>query len=554
MNSTTFMILAACALLAACDGGGHGGGDADADVPPDGQDGEADVRADDRADPGPDDGADAESDDGPADIEPEEIPPPPVECTVPVEPVDVSSPDAVVGTGTPGSCTEAALDAALAGGGIIVFDCGDAPATITVTSEKTITADTVIDGGGTVTLSGGGSTRILALQSSFERNTPSLTVQRLAFSDALRDGSGEDTEDGGGAIYRLGGTLTIIDCTFTGNRCPPQGQDVAGGAVYSIGVGTTTIVGSVFTGNSCSNGGAIGNLHNQLTLVNSTVTGNSATGTGGNPGNGGNGGGIYMDGVGQTLVICGTTIAGNTGNAFGGGLFRVSNDGTGSTSIDRCTVDGNGIPDHDPSMAGGLYLQGMAISMTAATVSANSASNSGGLFIGPTSTLEMTNVTIASNTALSSLGGGMAISDDVTGTVQSCTFANNSAPGEVAFAAGTVGGAGVTFKNTVFSGQTVGNAWNPITCRDQHAEGGGNIQWPVLRDSGQSDDPDDLCTSGTLAADPLLGELADNGGPTLTLMPQPGSPAIGLGHDCPATDQRGEPRAEPCTSGAVEAP
>jgi hypothetical protein len=94
----------------------------------------------------------------------------------------------------------------------------------------------------------------------------------------------------------------------------------------------------------------------------------------------------------------------------------------------------------------------------------------------------------------------------------------------------------------------------PITCRDQHAEGGGNIQWPVLRDSGQSDDPDYLCTSGTLAADPLLGELADNGGPTLTLMPQPGSPAIGLANDCPATDQRGEPRAEPCTSGAVEAP
>jgi hypothetical protein len=40
---------------------------------------------------------------------------------------------------------------------------------------------------------------------------------------------------------------------------------------------------------------------------------------------------------------------------------------------------------------------------------------------------------------------------------------DNGGHGEVAFAAGTVGGAGVTFKNTVFSGHTVGNAWNRST-------------------------------------------------------------------------------------------
>ena len=44
----------------------------------------------------------------------------------------------VVGTGTPGICTEAALDAALAGGGLVTFDCGTDPVTVTVTSEKTI--------------------------------------------------------------------------------------------------------------------------------------------------------------------------------------------------------------------------------------------------------------------------------------------------------------------------------------------------------------------------------------------------------------------------------
>ena len=69
--------------------------------------------------------------------------------------------DAVVGTGTAGGCTEAALDAALAAGGNITFNCGSGPVTITVTSEKTITADTSIDGGGVITISGGGTTRVM---------------------------------------------------------------------------------------------------------------------------------------------------------------------------------------------------------------------------------------------------------------------------------------------------------------------------------------------------------------------------------------------------------
>src|SRR3989442_6689786 len=64
----------------------------------------------------------------------------------------------VVGTGTSASCTEAALDACLPGGGsfdgTVTFACGGA-ATITVTSPKTISADTTIDGGSVITISCG---------------------------------------------------------------------------------------------------------------------------------------------------------------------------------------------------------------------------------------------------------------------------------------------------------------------------------------------------------------------------------------------------------------
>ncbi|MEZ4830963.1 MAG: hypothetical protein R2873_02990 [Caldilineaceae bacterium] len=55
-----------------------------------------------------------------------------------------------VGDGTPASCTEDALIAALQGGGAVTFDCGqtdDAPVTIPVTQRIALTADTVIDGG-----------------------------------------------------------------------------------------------------------------------------------------------------------------------------------------------------------------------------------------------------------------------------------------------------------------------------------------------------------------------------------------------------------------------
>jgi hypothetical protein len=55
-----------------------------------------------------------------------------------------------------------------------------------------------------------------------------------------------------------------------------------------------------------------------------------------------------------------------------------------------------------------------------------------------------------------------------------------------------------------------------------------------------------------LIADPMLGTLGDNGGDTETLAPGDGSPAKGIGTGCPPTDQRGNPRGEPCTAGAVE--
>ena len=74
--------------------------------------------------------------------------------------------------GVVSTCTEAALRAALAGGGLVTFSgCG----TIPIASQLEISEDTIIDGGGLVTLDGGGSTRLFVVHAGAERlNQPEV--------------------------------------------------------------------------------------------------------------------------------------------------------------------------------------------------------------------------------------------------------------------------------------------------------------------------------------------------------------------------------------------
>lgn len=476
---------------------------------------------------------------------------PPRICTPPIGAVDTSG-ATVVGDGTPASCSEAAFDAALlTHNGAIRFDCGPSPHTIVFSSEKTIAVDLVIAGGGLVTLSGGGTTRILALRPPF--NVPrALTVQNLTFEDGYTgDLPGTNVDNGGAAIYRGPvGDLEVIDSIFRDNVGPATGQDVAGGAIYSRGSGTTTVVGSLFTGNRCSSGGALGNLANDLVVYNSMLTDNAATGTGGNPGNGGNGGGIYMDGNDQTVAVCGTTISDNDANAIGGGIFRVSNNGVGPMTIDRSTISGNQIPANATSQAGGLYLQGLQLTITNTTVSGNVASSAGGMFVwtNPGSqTLNMTNVTVAENHARTSLGAGMSVNSGITGTLSHVTIARNSQEGATSFASALAGGNGLTIRNSLIADNSKVFIWENTSCNATHS-GNGNVQWPETNAGGQAE----LACATVTFVDPLLGPLQGNGGTTRTILPALPAVIGSVSTNCASADQRGQPRSAPCTPGAVE--
>src|SRR5262245_21914652 len=80
-----------------------------------------------------------------------------------------SSVACVVGTGTFGSCTETTSSACLPDGarfdGTVTFACGGAR-TIPVTSPKTISADTTIDGGHLITISGGRAVGVFSVDPS----------------------------------------------------------------------------------------------------------------------------------------------------------------------------------------------------------------------------------------------------------------------------------------------------------------------------------------------------------------------------------------------------
>jgi hypothetical protein len=279
---------------------------------------------------------------------------------------DVSSPTTVVGTGTPASCTGDAFVAAVANGGIITFNCGPNPTTITLTSTAKVFNDKgtklVIDGGNKVTLSGGGTTRILYMSTCDKAqvyppgpgdcNTNpgvQLVVQNITFVDGSAKGIAEGSTNGGGggAIHAQGGSLKVVNARFFNNVCDDLGSDVGGGAIrkldYLVAPGAgparpvwvvnSTFGGKAGLGNSCANGGALSSIGVSWNILNSLLSESTAVGHGANDGQGGNGGAIYNDGNEIVMNITGSLIENNKANEGGSAVFFVSNNKTGSITI-----------------------------------------------------------------------------------------------------------------------------------------------------------------------------------------------------------------------------
>ena len=290
------------------------------------------------------------------------------------QPVDTSKPTAVVGNGTAASCTSAALQTAVMGGGIVTFNCGATAVTIPMSAVINLPIDknTVIDGGNLVTLDGQGKVQIMRFDSpGWRTNDVVVTIQHLAFVNAKTNptmmippapppcSQGWDDGEGGGIRMR-DGNLVVIDSLFDNDKAAPLGPDTGGGGIYIEGSKNGVLVaGCTFTNDQGANCGAVGALNAELDVYNSLVTGNTATGHDANNndptmcsamnngqneiGSGGNGGALYGDGDGFNVVVCGDDIENNAAgmNAFGGGIFFTSDDFSGVLSIVDSKIENN---------------------------------------------------------------------------------------------------------------------------------------------------------------------------------------------------------------------
>ncbi len=317
-------------------------------------------------------------------------------------------------------------------------------------------------------------------------STVTVSISRLTISNGSVIGGVGSDGDGGG--IRSSGVLTLTDSTISANHA--SGTEFVGG-----------------------NGGGVLNDGGTMTITRCTISNNSAQYSTGSSGDQAtiSGGGI-LNYSGGSLTITNSTISGNScivSDSFGlNGSFGagggVSNWLLGSMTIRNCTISGNsGVATGYATtmLGGGISNYGSNLQITSSTIVHNSASGySGGV------------------------GGGIYGSPNGSTRTDSSIIALNTASTGPDF----TGGGGL---------HSMG--YNII----------GNNADAVI-----SSQPTDQIGTPAAPIDPLLGPLANNGGPTLTHALQAGSPAIDRGN--PATagpeDQRGYGRVGVPDVGAFE--
>jgi parallel beta-helix repeat protein len=427
------------------------------------------------------------------------------------------------------------------------------PQTITLTAGQLTLTDkamTTINGPGAnlLTVSGGGNSRVIEVDGG------SATISGLTITDGhaqsppgggLQSGGGIWNNAGtldlshatvtnnyaqswGGGVYTESGTTSLTDATVSQNSAAPNALGIGGGLANLNG--TTTVTGGTIEGNRASSGGGLYNGGGgTVTLTNVTVSGNSASKGGGaysedstlsmaNVILSGNhatqvGGGSFSQGY-SNLSMTNVTLSGNTAGKSGGGLYNKKSDAL----LTNCNVSGNSAP-----VGAGLFSAGNYLTLTNSTVSGNTASQQGGGLYGSSGSMTLINCTVSANSAPT--GGGLVNSQNAaTVALTNTIVAKQTSGGDIAGAVQAASannligdGSGMTGIENGSKGNLVGTASAPI--------------------------------------DPKLSPLGDYGGPTMTMVPLPGSLAIGggtTGSDIPSTDQRGFARGSSIDIGAFQ--
>jgi parallel beta-helix repeat protein len=385
----------------------------------------------------------------------------------------------------------------------------------------------------------------------------------LVIRDSIISGNRSDDFHGGGVTVtgivgpdKAFPPILIEDSVFENNQTACA--DCGGGAIAAIGHGELSIIDSTINGNiATGSGGGIyqvpspderDNIDDSELIISGTTISNNQSNL--------DGGGLYLEAL--ELNIGSSTFQGNSAAGGGGGLFIHSTKANISfTAIQDNTAIGNGggltsagtrliLPD------GGLgYINGHTF-ITSSTLSGNAAASGGAVAgISDASTITVKNATVDRNTATVAGGGLLVDTFDVL-KLDHVTVMENAAPTGANLAASSI----TEITRSIIS-QPVGGGTN---CGPN--PGASISAPPAITNAGFSWFNDSSCGAGSndivdSGGDPQLGPLADNGGPTPTRLPAISSPVVGLVPitDCPlAGDQRETPRPGglACEAGAVE--
>ena len=246
-------------------------------------------------------------------------------------------------------------------------------------------------------------------------------------------------------------------------------------------------------------GGAIQSYNTDLTIADSVLTGNEAAGPGAN------GGAIAIES--GTLAVQSSTLSGNTTDGGGGAIFSDLNT---RLSISDSTINDNKAYVSGTSGAdggGGIWSGGDYLSIQNSTFYRNSSAfRGGGIYASDSQPPTIASTTVSGNSA-SNYGGGIWAYNTPTDPVLTNTVsANNSA--------GVVG---------------------------PDVNGDFDAAFSLIEDTSGATVSTAVPGSNVFGADPQLGPLASNGGPTQTMALPQSSPALDKG-SAAGTDQRGQPR------------
>jgi predicted outer membrane repeat protein len=376
----------------------------------------------------------------------------------------------------------------------------------------------------------------------FEINDGLAGLINVAINDVTITNGDLDASGAGAGIWNRGENLTVTDSVIANNRTLHVGGGIASNSAGNVTIINSTISGNSAGSNTLKSGGGVyaspstGGVPGSLFIIATSINQNSA----------GNGGGIATS---VPTTVSSVSMTGNTSNLRGGGIWATDDlTVTGSTiSGNSAVTQGGGIYGQDTNFSystlsgnstTGLISSGGGIwgggTISSSTISGNATAGAGG---GVAGGFDILNSTISGNSATTGGGVYRAYADSML--IRHSTISGNTAPagsGSGIASPPSPSGNEVQLYSSIVAGNTnsdvdlVSGASGTVESLGYNLVGSGSAIGAFSAASGDK-----------IGLNPMLHPLANNGGSTMTRAPMTGSPAIDGGNPSAVAGEDGVP-------------